>query len=209
VTETRTVDTTLCAGDCRASWTLPVRRRADADSIRAFLHELGPLAIGPTTIFLVGGATAVLYGWRSTTIDIDLRIEPERDELLRALPDLKERLSTNVELASPLDFLPELPGWRDRSPFVAQEGDVTVRHFDLYAQALAKLERGFDQDLSDVEAMLARGLVDVTELQRLFDAVEAALYRFPAVDPASLRRAVHGLRRPDGDRSRPDHAEGT
>jgi hypothetical protein len=34
----------------------------------------------------------VLAGWRESTIDVDLRFEPEADELLRALPALKESL---------------------------------------------------------------------------------------------------------------------
>lgn len=170
-----------------------MRRRADATAVRAFVTELGRATREPATIYLVGGATAVLVGWRPTTIDIDLLIEPERDELLRALPDLKERLSINVELASPLDFLPELPGWRDRSPFVVQEGALTVRHFDPTSQALAKLERGFDQDLADVDAMVQRGLVDPAILAREFALTEPLLYRFPTVDPAELRVAVLAL----------------
>jgi hypothetical protein len=167
-----------------------VRRPVDSGSVRALLAELGRVANEPATVYLVGGATAVIQGWRATTIDIDLYIEPERDDLLRALPTLKERLSTNIELASPLDFLPELPGWRDRSPFVATYGPLTIRHFDLYAQALAKLERGFDQDLEDVEAMSERGLVKGAELQRLFDAIGPSLYRFPAIDPAAFAADV-------------------
>jgi hypothetical protein len=170
-----------------------VRRSADAGAVRRLTAELGRVIRDATTIYLVGGATAVLVGWRATTIDVDLRIEPESDEVLRALPELKERLHVNVELASPLDFLPELPGWRDRSPFVSQEGVVTVRHFDLTSQALAKLERSFDQDLHDVDAMVARGLVDPKELSRLYETVEPLLYRFPAVDPARLRARVAGV----------------
>lgn len=159
--------------------------------MRAFIDALGALTREPTTLYLVGGATAVLEGWRPTTIDVDLRLEPDSDELLRALPDLKERLYINVELASPLDFIPEVPGWRDRSPFVAQEGQLTVRHFDPYAQALAKLERGFDQDLSDVEALVGRGLVDPHEAMRLFGIIEPELFRFPAIDPSAFRETVH------------------
>lgn len=167
-----------------------MRRPTDADRLRAFLHELGRAGREPATVYLVGGATAVLEGWRSTTLDVDLRLEPERDELLRAIPVLKERLGINVELASPLDFLPELPGWRDRSPFVAQEGALSVRHLDPYSQTLAKLERGFDQDLADAAAMAQRGLIDPRQLLRLYELVEPELYRFPAVDPAALRAAV-------------------
>jgi hypothetical protein len=63
----------------------------------------------------------------------------------------------------------------------------TLRHD---AQALAKLERGFDQDLADVKAMLDRGLVDRAWLRRFLVAIEPDLYRFPAVHPAALPAAV-------------------
>ena len=170
-----------------------MRRTADAARVRALLAELGRLTRQPTTAYLVGGATAVIEGWRSTTIDVDLRVEPERDELLRALPELKERLSVNIELASPLDFLPELPGWRERSPFVAQLGELTVRHFDFYAQALAKLERSLGPDTADVAAMVDAGLVDPARLAELLGEIEPQLYLFPAVEPRALRVAVEGL----------------
>ncbi|MEX2546947.1 MAG: DUF6036 family nucleotidyltransferase [Chloroflexota bacterium] len=161
----------------------------------AFLAELGRASVEPTTAYLVGGASAVLNGWRRTTIDVDLYLEPERDELLRTIPGLKERLQINIELASPLDFLPPLPGWRDRSRYVSQEGKLTVRDFDFYAQALAKLERGFAQDLRDVSAMIARGLVSPPELERLFNVISDQLYRFPAVDGAALRSELTRLAR--------------
>jgi hypothetical protein len=45
-----------------------------------------------------------------------VRFEPESDAVLRELVALKDRLGINVELASPPDFIPELPGWRERSP---------------------------------------------------------------------------------------------
>ncbi len=64
------------------------------------------------------GFALSLEGWRETTVDVDMRFEPEAEELLRALPALKERLGVNIELASPPDFIPELPGWRERSPLV-------------------------------------------------------------------------------------------
>ena len=57
----------------------------------------------------------MLLGWRAATIDADIRIVPDRDELFRAVPRLKEQLGMNVELASPPDFIPEVPGWEQRS----------------------------------------------------------------------------------------------
>lgn len=170
-----------------------MRELADAARVRALLRALGRVATRPARVYLVGGATAVIEGWRESTIDVDVRIEPD-DELLRHLPELKERLAINIELASPADFLPELPEWRERSPFVVREGKLDFYHYDLYSQALAKLERGFEQDLADVAAMVSSGAVAPARLQELFLAIEDQLYRFPVVEPDALRAAVFDLR---------------
>jgi predicted nucleotidyltransferase len=171
-----------------------MREVADADRIRTLAVELGKVAPEGTVIYLTGGATAVLEGWRSSTVDVDVLIEPESDAVLRRIAELKEELSLNVELASPLDFLPALPEWRERSPSRFREGAVTVHDFDLYSQALAKIERGFDLDLSDVATMVERGLVDPGRLNELFGAIESELFRFPAVDSPALREKVERLR---------------
>jgi hypothetical protein len=168
-----------------------MRPPVDDQRIRALARELGRAARGPVRIYLTGGSTAVLEGWREATIDVDLRFEPEADELLRALPALKERLGVNIELASPPDFIPELPGWRERSPFVLREGPVDVHHFDLYSQALSKIERGFEQDLVDVRTMMERGFVDTSRLRELYEAIESELYRYPAIDPVAFRKKLN------------------
>jgi hypothetical protein len=132
----------------------------------------------------------VLEGWRGSTVDVDLRFEPDLDELLRELPGLKESLGVNIELASPPDFIPELPDWRERSPLVFQDGNVAVHHFDFYSQALSKIERGFGQDLDDVGKMIESGLVQPARLRELYETIEPELYRYPAIDPAAFRRKV-------------------
>lgn len=167
-----------------------MRQPVDESRIRAFARELGGVARQETKLYLTGGATAVLHGWRAATLDIDVRFEPEADELLLAITDLKERLDVNIELASPPDFIPELPGWRERSHFVLREGRIDVHHFDFYSQALSKIERGFAQDLQDVEAMLRDGLVERDRLSELFAEIEPSLFRFPAIDPTSFRTKV-------------------
>jgi hypothetical protein len=72
---------------------------------------------------------------------------------------------------------------------------VTYRHFDLYAQALAKIERGHETDRTDVAELIGRGLVDRERLLDYFDTIEPDLYRFPAIDPPSFRRAVEHVSR--------------
>jgi hypothetical protein len=167
-----------------------MREAADLKRIESFMRALGAAASGDARVYFTGGATAVLHGWRSSTIDIDVKLVPERDEVYRAIPDLKERLALNVELASPVDFIPVRPDWESRSPFIAREGRLSFHHFDLCAQALAKIERGHEQDLRDVTEFLARGLVRRSEIDAYFAVIEPHLYRYPAIDPASFRERV-------------------
>lgn len=141
-------------------------------------------------VYLVGGTTAVLLGWRATTIDVDLVMEPEDDAMLRAIPALKDALEINVELASPAHFIPVPEGWQDRSTFIEQIGRVAFYHFDLYAQALAKVERGHRQDLLDVQEMIARGVVEAVRAREYFARVEPQLHRFPAIHAPAFRQAV-------------------
>ena len=148
-----------------------MRREVDPARLQRLMEALGREATGEGAVYLVGGATALLHGWREQTIDVDLKLDPEPPGIFSAIRRLKDELDINVELAAPDDFLPALPGWRERSRFIARYGKVSFFHYDLYGQALAKIERGHSQDVGDVRAMLAAGLVEDAELRRLFAAI--------------------------------------
>jgi hypothetical protein len=167
-----------------------MREVAEAERIRRFMAALGEAAHDDTRVYLTGGASAVLQGWRATTLDVDIEIVPDRDDLLRALPALKERLAINVELAAPSHFIPEVPGWAERSVFIRREGRVQFFHYDFYSQALAKIERGHSQDRADVATMLDSGVVEPARLRQMFEAIVPALHRYPALDPPAFRRAL-------------------
>ena len=167
-----------------------MRQVADRNRIERFMRALGREAASPAHVYFAGGATAVLLGWRASTIDVDIKIVPDSDAVLRAIPALKESLDLNIELATPDDFIPVRDDWAERSETIGQEGRLTFHHFDLYAQALAKIERGHEQDGHDVEEMLARRLIDRRQLAEYFAAIEPRLYRYPAIDPATFARAV-------------------
>jgi hypothetical protein len=170
-----------------------MRTLTDAGRIWQLMEALARSTETLGRVYFTGGVSAVLFGWRSTTVDVDLKLMPDSDELLRAIPILKEKLSLNVELASPDQFIPELPGWRERSVFIDQIRRLSFFHYDFYSQALSKLERGHVKDLLDAGEMLRRGLIERGELLRLFSAIEPELYRYPAIDPPSFRTAVEEL----------------
>jgi hypothetical protein len=53
-----------------------MRELADAGRIQSFMRALGQVAAAPGRVLFTGGATAVLLGWRTSTIDIPLSIRP-------------------------------------------------------------------------------------------------------------------------------------
>jgi hypothetical protein len=167
-----------------------MRERLTEERLREFMRVLARETNVEGRVYITGGASAVLLGWRGNTLDIDLKIVPEHDRFLRAISDLKERLHVNVEQASPDDFIPPLPGWEDRSKFITREGKLSFHHYDFYAQALAKIERSHEIDRHDVQQMIDSGLVDRARLMELFVAIEPNLYRYSAIDAAHFRRRV-------------------
>lgn len=174
-----------------------MRAEAEKAKIERFLRELGRRVSSAGNIYLTGGGTAVLLGWRGTTIDLDIKAGPEPAGFFQAIAALKEEIDINIELAAPDDFLPALPGWQDRSLFIVRHGPLNFYHYDPSSQALAKIERGHARDLDDVAAMFERGLVDREKLWLLFESIEPELIRFPSIEARTFRAEVMAICRPD------------
>ena len=160
------------------------------EKLLRFLDKLGASARSSGTCFITGGGSALLLGWRETTIDIDLKFDPEPTGVFEAIPGLKRTLQIHVELAAPSDFLPPLKEWRERSRFIGKYGQLEVYHYDFVSQSLSKLERGHTKDLLDVTEMLRRKLVTPEELLAHLEAIRPEINRYPAVDEESFVRRV-------------------
>ena len=93
-------------------------------------------------------------------------------------------------MASPDLFVPPLPGWEDRSRFIAQHGKIDFYHYDFYGQALAKIERDHPRDRIDVAHMFSSREIDGQRLLLLLKEIEPVLVRYPAVGGASLKARV-------------------
>jgi hypothetical protein len=178
----------------------------DSQKLERLMQILGREAQGSGCIYFTGGASALLIGWRGSTVDVDIRLDPEPPGIFQAIAKLKQELNINIELASPQDFLPPLPGWRDRSVFIGTQGQISFYHYDFTAQALSKLSRGFDRDIQDVQAMYEQRLFSLRELRDCFETIAPELIRFPSLDPDRLRSRVenfivHCESNPEEDRS--------
>ena len=170
-----------------------MRSSVDPQKIEQFMEALGREARGSGCIYFTGGVSALLIGWRGSTVDVDIRLDPEPSGIFQAIAKLKQELNINIELASPQDFLPSLPGWRDRSMFIGKRGQILFYHYDFTAQALSKLSRGFDRDIRDVEAMYDRKLFSLTKLIDCFEAIAPEIIRFPSLNADALRSRVENF----------------
>ena len=170
-----------------------MRSYTTVQKVESLMVAIGKSSVGEGRIYFTGGVSAVLCGWRETTIDVDVKFDPEPKGIFESIPALKERLDVNIELAAPDQFIPPLRGWRDRSRFIAQHGNVEFYHYDFYSQALAKIERGHRRDACDVASMLESNLVEESRLWELFLEIESDLIRFPSIDPEVFRQRVFAL----------------
>jgi hypothetical protein len=162
------------------------------------MEELAAAARSPGKVYLTGGATALLLGFREQTIDIDIKLDPEPEGAFEAIAALKNRLDLNVELASPEDFIPAAADWRERSRHIASIGRLQFFHYDFALQALSKLERGHAQDLKDVTSFVRGGFITAGELRSKFQQIKPGLLRYPALDPQQFEQKLEDFLRKAG-----------
>ena len=129
-----------------------MRSNVDSQKIEQLMEALGKEARSSGCIYFTGGASALLIGWRSSTVDIDIRLDPEPSGIFQAIAKLKQELNINIELASPQDFLPPLPGWRDRSVFIGKQNKVKFRFITMILQP--KLFLNYPGDLTVILRIL-------------------------------------------------------
>ena len=144
---------------------------------------------GTYRVFVQGGGTAVLEGWRESTIDADLYADEIR--VFGNVQQIKERVGVNIEFVRPEDFVPALPGSEDRHVFIETMGRVSFYHYDPYAQLLSKVVRGFDRDLQDAKRLVDSGMVDLDRFRDLVERLpEAAYAEYPALSADAVHEAI-------------------
>ena len=178
-----------------------MRDPVTSERVDRFLAELGRRVRRPARVILTGGASMIARGLRAQTLDIDLAYEvaPTDDaEFARAVRDLKEDLSINVEFAEPGHFLPMPAGRESRRAYFGRFQEIDVFLDDPYAIALSKLDRGHDKDLDDVRLLAGAGLIDYDLLVAM--AREIAEPGRPGALRVDLERMLARLARVRGSR---------
>ena len=143
-------------------------------------------------VFIVGGGTALLKGWRASTLDLDLYSDDDR--VFHDVQGIKERLDMNIEFARPEDFVPPLGGTEERHVFIDRVGRIDFFHYDPYAQLLSKIVRGFAQDLDDAAHLIGSGMVEPSRFRTLVGAIPDKSYaKYPALTKAGVLGAVESF----------------
>jgi hypothetical protein len=149
-----------------------MRESADRSRLLQVLEEIGRRFRHPGRVYLAGSAALIFEGLRAASVDVDYMAEIDpawEGEFSRTIHAIKDDLQVNLELASPADFIPLPPGWRERSPWLGRFGTVDVYGFDPYATGLTKLLRGRASDVQDLAALCTQGRIDLDELERQAD----------------------------------------
>jgi hypothetical protein len=168
-----------------------MRNELTRERLLALMKELGRTAPRKSShrVYLVGGGTAVLLGWRHSSIDADLF--SDQDDVFRDIQGIKERLNVNVEFARPEDFVPPLRGTETRHVLIESIGSVAFYHYDPYAQLFSKVVRGFQRDLEDARAFVKSGWVDPAQLRSLVKAIPDRAYaKYPSLSRAGVEKVV-------------------
>ncbi len=151
-----------------------MRQPVDQQRIELFLQRLGRQFTKPGRVYLVGGTTMVYEGLRQQTLDIDIAYDIANEDhsaFIAVVRELKERLSLNIEEASPADFIPVPAGSKERSEYIGRYGQLEAFHYDFYSLALSKIERGTENDFADVIALLKAEKIEWEKLVQYFDEI--------------------------------------
>ena len=72
-----------------------MRSDVNPQKIEQLMKILGREARGSGNIYFTGGASALLIGWRGSTVDIDIRLDPEPPGIFQAIAK-SNRPSTSI-----------------------------------------------------------------------------------------------------------------
>jgi hypothetical protein len=176
-----------------------VRDRTNRARLKLFLREAGRRTRRPIRLYLVGGSVLTDLGLRAATIDIDYVVDADDPAALAefkvVMRQLKRELDLNIEPASPADFIPVPKDAFVRSRFVGRYGALSVYYYHLPSLVIAKVARGFEQDLADAERLIRAGEVAWADVETTWQEIRASPTGWLRYEPDEIEERMDLLRR--------------
>lgn len=126
--------------------------------IQDTLNLIGERAPPGSNLTLLGGGALILLGSPRQTVDIDIvgdDINPS--PLHRQIIQIAKERNILIDIVPIAQFVPLPQGSKERAIPVAQFGNLSVFVADPYSIALTKIDRGLENDYSDLEFLIERG----------------------------------------------------
>lgn len=143
-------------------------------TLNQFLTRLGERYSNTATLYLLGGSALLLLGNLRQTLDIDYTTDldsQQQQSLESIMNELAAEYRLDIEAVPIAEFVPVPADAETRRRFIGRFGQLDVYVYDLYTIALSKIARGFETDMDDVIFLVKSNLIDLSELQKHFQAV--------------------------------------
>jgi hypothetical protein len=131
----------------------------DQNRLKLFLERLSNEIRSEVTLYLTGGTLLIYHGIRPATTDIDFGFDATDPGVRKSLPELAQnvagpdiRVQCSEEIAG-WSLMP-IPKYRERALPLDQYGRLTVKSIHPTDLVLAKVHRGYAEDLSDATALV-------------------------------------------------------
>lgn len=150
-----------------------MRHFSQSHHIREFMKSLDEMSsdfsLPLIRCYFSGGGTAVLMGWRESTIDIDIFLTDDKGQdasgpYASHIEKLKNKLQINIEFASPLLFIPVSHDWQKEAIYIQKFQRVAYFHFPLVYQLISKILRGYETDLQDAHNIIEHQNISQTKV---------------------------------------------
>ena len=148
----------------------------DQNRLKVFFERLSQEIRSDLTVYLTGGSLLIYHGIRPSTTDIDFGFDATDPTDREVLPELAQRAAgpdIRVQCSEQMTgwSLMPLPRYRERAVDLGQYGRLTLKSIHPSDLVLAKIHRGYAEDLSDATALVRHFHLDMVELSVRFKEV--------------------------------------
>jgi len=144
--------------------------------LEQFWERLAAVWPHPTTVYLTGGAAALVLGGARPTRDIDFEVQfhsprPNWEAFASAVDAVSQATGIGAQYAESIDRWSQVTflDYREHTRPVRRFGQLEVRVLDLLHWSIGKISRFYDQDAQDLIAVFKRHRPDPLKVATLWE----------------------------------------